>query len=174
MKRKINILLTQFPGMDARALRRCTGFPYCHASVGLEEDMNTFYSFVVKGFIVEDIQRYCKRAAFPCALYQLEVTEEVYEQVRNMLQNFVQRKPTLRYSYLGLFLSLLHIPSRWKHRYFCSQFVAEVLQRCRATRLRKSSTTYLPKDLHRLEDLKLIFQGDLPHMLQRFPAPGCT
>jgi hypothetical protein len=172
MKRKINILLTQFPGMDAKALRRCTGFPYCHASVGLEEDMNTFYSFVVKGFIVEDIHRYCKRDASPCALYQLEVTPEVYERVRNLLQSFVRQKPKLRYSYLGLLLSLIHIPSRWKHRYFCSQFVAQVLQRCHATRLRKSSTTYLPRDLHRLQDLRLVFQGDLPHMLERYATPA--
>lgn len=172
MTRKINILLTQFPGLDARALRKCTRFPYCHASVGLDEDINTFYSFVVKGFIVEDIHRYCKKDAFPCALYQLEVSQEVYDRTCDMLRSFVERRTTLRYSYLGLFLSLVHIPSRWKHRYFCSQFVAEVLQRCRATRLKKSSSTYLPKDLHRLEDLKLIFQGDLRQMLHRFPAPS--
>lgn len=171
MKRKIFILLTRFPGLDAKALTCYTRFPYSHASVGLDEDMNTFYSFVVKGFIVEDIARYCKpgRDPFPCALYELQVSQAVYDRVKEMLQSFVARKSSLRYSPWGLLLSLIHIPSRWKGRYFCSQFVAEVLQRCKATHLRKSSTLYLPKDLHKLKDLKMIFQGDLLHMTKRYP-----
>ena len=172
-KRKLFILLTQFPGLDAKAMRCWTRFPYTHASIGLEEDLNTFYSFVVKGFIVEDISRYNKpgRPPFPCALYELEVTQAVYDRVKDLLQNFVKHRSTLRYSYWGLLLSLIHIPSRWKGRYFCSQFVAEVLQRCKATRLKKSSTLYLPKDLHRLNDLKLVFQGDLLNMTQAYPSP---
>ncbi|MBQ7345675.1 MAG: hypothetical protein IJW45_06410 [Oscillospiraceae bacterium] len=176
MTRKIYILLTRFPGLDAKALSCYTRFPYSHASVGLEEDTNTFYSFVVKGFIVEDIARYCKadRPPFPCALYELEVTQAVYDRVKDLLQNFVKHRSTLRYSYWGLLLSLIHIPSRWKGRYFCSQFVAEVLQRCKATRLKKSSTLYLPKDLHRLTDLKLVFQGDLLNMTQTYPSPAGT
>lgn len=173
MKRKLFILLTRFPGLDAKALTCYTRFPYSHASVGLDEDMNTFYSFVVKGFIVEDIARYCKpgRDPFPCALYELEVSQAVYDRVKEMLQSFVARKSSLRYSYIGLLLSLIHIPSRWKGRYFCSQFVAEVLQRCKAAHLKKSSTLYLPKDLHHLRDLKMVFQGDLLRMTKHYAAP---
>ena len=171
-QRRIFVLLTQFPGREARLLRWYTGCPYTHVSLGLDEDMNTFYSFVMKGFIVEDIARYCAkpgRAPFPCALYELEVTQAVYDRMKALLQSFVARKASLRYSHFGLFLSLIHIPSRRKGRYFCSQFVAEVLQRCKATHLKKSSTLYLPKDLHRLNDLKMIFQGDLLHMTKRYP-----
>ena len=51
-----------------------------------------------------------------------------------------------------MFLSLIHIPTRWKGRYFCSQFVAEVLHKCQAAKLKKSSTLYLPKDLNKLRE----------------------
>ena len=119
MTRKIYILLTRFPGLDAKALSYYTRFPYSHASVGLEEDTNIFYSFVVKGFIVEDIARYCRadRPPFPCALYELEVTQAVYDRVKDLLQNFVKHRSTLRYSYWGLLLSLIHIPWKLKNRY---------------------------------------------------------
>lgn len=168
--RKIFVLLTQFPGLDSRALRWWTRFPYSHVSLGLDEDMNTFYSFVVKGFIVEDISRYNKpgRMPFPCELYALEVSEETYQAVRKNLLTFVNKRSSLSYTRLGLILTLIHIPWRLKNRYICSQFVAETLQRCTPARLKKHSTLYLPKDFPHFKELQMVFQGDLLRMAQRF------
>lgn len=171
-KRKLYVLLTQFPGLDAKAMRYYTRFPYTHASIGLEENLNIFYSFVNKGFIVENISRYNKpgRAPFPCALYELEVAQPIYDAVKRMIQNFIKNRSTLRYDTLGLFLSLIKIPNRRHGRYFCSQFVAEVLHRCNAARLNKNSALYLPKDFQRLQGLTMIFQGDLLRMSKKYAA----
>ena len=168
--RKIYVLLTQFPGMDSKALRLWTRFPYSHVSLGLEEDMNTFYSFVVKGFIVESIARYNRpgRKPFPCELYALDVSQDTYQAVRGNLLTFVNKQASLSYTRLGLILSLIHIPWKLRNRYICSQFVAEMLQRCTAVRLKKHSTLYLPKDFPRLGDLKMIFRGDLRRMALQF------
>lgn len=170
MKRKMYVMLTQFPGIDAKALRYYTRFPYIHASIGLEEDMNTFYSFVIKGFIVEDIARYNKpgRDPFPCALYELEVSEEAYQKAKQMLQNFVANKNALRYSKWGLFLCLIGIPNHLRRQYFCSHFVAEILQRSKAAKLKKSSSLYLAKDLSRLKGVQLVFQGNLQRYCAQF------
>ena len=168
--RKLFVLLTQFPGFDSKALRWWTQFPYSHVSLGLDEDMNTFYSFVVKGFIVEDISRYNKpgRAPFPCVLYSLDVTEETYQAVRKNLLTFVSRKSKLRYTKLGLILSLIRIPWKLKDQYICSHFVAQTLNRCTATRLKKDATLYLPGDFPKLKELRMIFQGDLAKFSRRF------
>jgi len=48
MEHTITILLTQYPTKMASVLRFLTDFPYAHASIGLSEDRNTFYSFVKK------------------------------------------------------------------------------------------------------------------------------
>mgnify|MGYP002514939530 CR=1 FL=1 len=173
--RKLYILLTRFPGLDSDALRWWTRFPYTHASIGLDEDMNTFYSFVVKGFIIEDIARYNRkpgRDPFPCALYELEVSPVVYAKAKQMLQNFVSNRNNLHYNTLGMLLSLIKIPSRRQSHYFCSHFVAELLQRCNAAQLKKRSTLYLPKDLQKLKGIRMIFQGDLLRMSKQFPALG--
>ncbi len=168
--RKIYVLMTQYPGFDAKILRWCTGFPYTHTSVGLEEDMDTFYTFVSKGYLVESITRYEKpdRPSFPCALYEIIVTEEVYGQVKKMVNDYKARKRILKYSTLGIILCFFGIPFRRKNHYFCSQFVAEVLHKCKVLRLKKRSTLYLPKDISKHKELKLIFIGTHLSFVEKF------
>lgn len=60
MKYKINILLTRFPDNGSKAISFFKRSFYTHASIGLGEDLNTFYSFVWKGFLVEKVTRYVK------------------------------------------------------------------------------------------------------------------
>lgn len=173
--RKLLLLLTRFPGAGSRAVGLLTWSYYTHASIGLEEDPNTFYSFVCKGFIVEKINRYLKpdRPPFPCTLYELEVSEETYQEVKRLLQHFVEQKDELHYSRLGVALSILRIPYRRKGCYFCSQFVAEVLWRSRAAQLKKSSALYLPRDLHQIHGIKIRFCGNLLHMLNQMAPVLC-
>lgn len=169
--KKIYILLTQFPGWNSRAIQLWTRFPYTHASVGLEEDLDTFYSFVYKGFIVESINRYNKpgRTPMPCALYSLDVSPDTYETAKQMLHSFSHNRAMLHYSRFGVVMGLvLRIPFRRKNHYFCSQFVADVLMHCKALRLKKDSTLYLPKDFSRAKELNMVFRGDLLRMARCF------
>ncbi|MBQ8625339.1 MAG: hypothetical protein IJ419_04100 [Agathobacter sp.] len=169
-KRKVYVLLTRFPDNGAKVIQALTGSFYSHASIGLEEDMNTFYSFVVKGFIVEDITRYIKpdREPFPCQLYELEVSEKVYRAVKRIIQFYVRRKQELSYTKLGVVLSLLRIPFKRKNKYICSQFVAEVLKRAKAAKLKKFTVLYLPGDFKKLSEMKLVFEGNLQSFITHF------
>ena len=105
----ITILLTQYLTKMASVLRFLTAFPYTHASIGLSEDRNTFYSFVKKGFIVEKVTRFHKpdRAPFPCALYEIPVSESFYQRIKGLLAKYVARKEDLRYTHRSMLLSLL-------------------------------------------------------------------
>ena len=168
--RKLYVLMTQYPGFDAKVLRWRTGFPYTHTSIGLEEDMDTFYTFISKGFLVESITRYEKpdRPSFPCALYEIAVTEEVYENVKKTVNAYKEQKSTLKYSTLGLIMCFLRISLERKNYYFCSHFVAEVLQKCKVLKLKKKSTLYFPKDISKHKELKLIFQGNHIGYVEKF------
>ena len=163
---KINILLVRYPGAMADFMCRLTGFPYTHATIGLGEDLNTFYSFVYKGFIVEKITRYLKphRKSFPCALYEIEVSEYTYRHIAALLRSYAMRKSFLRYTRFSLALSLFRIPFKRKDYYFCSHFVAEVLQRSQAVRLQKNSVLCLPQDFHELRESRRVFTGDMQGM----------
>ena len=176
-RRKVFILLTRFLTKSAGPLGVLTGCYYTHTSIGLDEDMNTFYSFVCKGFVVEKITRYLKpeRTPLPCQLYELEVSEQVYQRLKKHLRSFEKRKPLFRYTKLGVFMCLLRIPFRQKHHYFCSQFVAEALMKSEAAQLKKDCSLYLPKDFRKLPGVRLHFQGNLSSMASHFgmlPSPA--
>lgn len=170
MRKKIYILLTRFPDNGSKILEFLTGCHYCHAAIGLGEDMNHFYSFKKKGFIIEEITRYLKpnRTPFACQLYQIEVSGKIYGKVKHLLEHFAARKNQMHYSNLGVVLSLMRIPFKRPYHYFCSQFVAEVLMLSRAAKLKKSSTLYLPGDLRKLAGVQLVFHGNMRDFAQRF------
>ena len=171
MKKKLYLLLTRFPDRGTKWIRLFRNGYYPHASIGLEEDLNTFYSFVFKGFIVEKITRYVKpeQEPFPCQLYTLEVPEAVYRRVKDTLEYFVLAKEILHYTKTGLVLSLLRIPyKRPTFGFFCTQFVAELLHQCGAVTLKRRSTRYFAEDLRKLPGMKLHFQGNMAQMIRRF------
>lgn len=174
-KRKLYLLLIRFPDTGSKMIHALTGFNYTHASIGLDEDLNTFYSFVVKGFIVERIDRYVKpdKTPMPCRLYELEVSQRVYDRVKEIVQAFELQRHHFEYSRMGVVMGLCHIPYKRRFKYFCSQFVAEVLNNSSAVKLRKNSNLYFPDDLRRLPGMKLDFQGNLKGLLLRNqPAQG--
>lgn len=168
-QRKIYILLTRFSDHGTKAIEVLTGCYYPHTSIGLDEDLNTFYSFVTKGFRVEKITRYVRpdREPYPCELYEFKVSEKVYGSIKEVLNYYVEFRSLLRYSKVGLVLSLLRIPyKRDRFSCFCSQFVAEVLQHSGAITLKKKSTRYFSEDLKKLPGMKLCFRGTMETMIE--------
>ena len=169
-KKKIYILLTRLPNTAAPIIEAMTGSYYTHTSIGLEEDMNTFYSFGFKGFVAEKITQRVRpdKTPFPCQLYELEVPSGVYASIKDIIARFQARSEELHYSHFGVVMCLLRIPFRRKNHYFCSQFVAEVLKKSEATRLRKYTSLYVAQDFKRLPGMKLAFHGNLLSMLLCF------
>ncbi len=169
-KRKIYILLTRLYDNGSKAIGILTNSYYTHASIGLEEDLNTFYSFVTKGFKIEKITKYVcpDREPYPCLLYEMEVSQKIYGAIKQTIQDFISKKDIYRYAKLGVVLGLFHIPIVQKRHYFCSQFVAEVLGSTNAVHLTKSSALYYPRDLSDLPNKRIIFQGNLKSFLNRF------
>lgn len=168
--KKIYILMTQYPGLDAKILRLRSGYPYTHASVGFEEDPDTFYTFVSKGFLVESIRRYEKpdRPSFQCALYEIEVSEDVYDELKKNVLKYKENRTNLKYSTMGLVMCFIKVPYRRRNHYFCSQFVAEVLQESGVLQLKKKSCLYFPKDIASHSQLKLIFEGNHLKFVEKF------
>lgn len=168
--KKIYILTTRFPDNGAKIIQALTGAVYSHTSIGLSEDLNQFYTFVKKGFMVEDVTRYVKpgRKPFPCQLYEIEVSDRTYETVKRILGFFERNKHKMSYANMGLVMSLCRIPFKRKYSFFCSQFVGEVLKRGKVTKIKKPTNFFFSNDIRKLEGVKLIFEGNLQTMIQHF------
>ncbi|MCM1497214.1 MAG: hypothetical protein NC124_01985 [Clostridium sp.] len=169
-KYKVNILLMRFPDNASKAISFFKQSFYTHVSIGLEEDLNTFYSFVWKGFLVEKITRYAKseRTPCPCLMYELEVSEKAYQKAKKILLEFESNKDIYHYAKLGVVLGIIGIPLRQKNRYFCSQFVAEVLEKSNIQKLKKNSALYYPNDFNKLSEAVLVFQGSLKNFIKHY------
>ena len=160
----ITILLTQYPTKMASVLRFLTAFPDTHASIGLSEDRNTFYSFVKKASSWKrspastsptEHPSPARCMSFPCRRRSITASRRCCRPLKPG-----NRSCAIPIAPCPLSL-LLYIPYERKDCYFCSHFVAEVLQRGNWLHQEKDSILYLPRDFTRLPGVRQVFRGDL-------------
>ena len=154
------VLLTKYPGRFSRMLACLSGRGYTHASIGLE-DGDRFYSFSFRGFTEETPEKPRRHGVTAGRCYRIPVTDGAYRLVEARLRAIAARRGDYHYNYVGVALCLLHLPFRWRNRYFCSQFVAELLSASGAVSLRKAPSLYLPNH----------FPAELDGVGQMAPSP---
>lgn len=169
--RKIYIVLTQTKTYPARAIRFYTNEPYAHASLAFDENLDEMYSFARRGlynpFNAGFIREYIDRGVFgrfestTCCIYQLRITEEQYKRLQSEIEIFNRNKNSYSYNYLGLIGAAFNIPVRSKYRYFCSQFVAYILEKSGIYIFDKNYALVKPKDIRINPYLETIYQGKL-------------
>lgn len=146
--RIITVLLTRYHSTFANFIYWVSGRGYTHASLGLDEKDGYYYSFNFNGFKKEYPGKR-KKIYGNSISYKLEVSQEEYETIREAILEMEHHKEQYRYSRLSLLFCLIHIPCKIENQYFCSQFVAEMLQLSKSVKLKKSASLYLPNDLPR-------------------------
>ncbi len=158
---KIYILLQKHKGLIGGLYCPFKGDIYNHASIGICENMSEFYSFRSKWGFCEEHPFYFNKEykrTLLCTIYEINVSSDVYLKIENEIRRFKLKKNDLHYSYLSLFLSVLGIKHHFLNRYYCSEFVAEILSTSGALNLAKDSSIYFPKDFHK-EEVKLFYEG---------------
>lgn len=144
----ITILLTKYSDWFGRFICCISKNSYSHASISIDESEEIFYSFNKKGFVIEKPKKKTPRTRLPGSVcIRMQVPNETYELIKKEIDLFLETKDQYTYSRLGVVLCLLHIPHKFENRYFCSQFVAEILSKAGAIELQKKETLYLPGQL---------------------------
>ena len=177
----IYILLTRSDTLLSRLVQFFTQDPYTHASISFDEGLQPLYSSARKngetmfpaGPCTEVFHRgfYHKHQSIPCALYELRVDDETYEAARAEAQRFAKNSDLYSFNILGLILCKLNIPFHPRYKYFCSQFVAEILDRSSALELPKDTSLMKPMDYTRLPELKCRFRGLLRDLVRMRVQP---
>ena len=160
---KLLIVLTRLPDFGSRIIGFITRSHYTHASIALEEDPSSFYSFTLKGFRIEHPKGLLgsNHVPFPCRIYSIDVPESIYQKAKRIIGTFTVNKEKYHYSVAGIILALFHIPLSISRQFYCSHFVADILERSGAMNLQKQSCLYMPCDLQRLKGLSLCFAGTI-------------
>ena len=169
--RTIYIVLTQTKTYPARAIKLYTKEPFAHASIAFDENLEEMYSFARRGkynpFNAGFIREYIDRGVFGrfkstrCSIYRLYITERQYQNLRKEIDIFVRNKNSYSYNYLGLIAAAFNIPVRSKSRYFCSQFVAYVLEKSGINIFSKSYALVKPRDIRTNPYLIPVYEGML-------------
>lgn len=174
--KKIYILLTRSNTWISKLINLTTGDTYTHASISFESSLQPLYSFsrecihlpLPAGLRHEplDYGFFKKYDTIPCALYELEVSDDVYDAAKEEVEQMMAKRASYRFSVLGLILCRLNIPFHRKRHFFCSQFVSEVLARSRALHLPKDTALMRPNDYTTIPELLCMFRGRLNDLLQ--------
>lgn len=149
--RIITILLTKYSSLFSSFISCLAGRGYSHASIATDDTMENFYSFNHKGFVIETLSKRIRWKAERTLCIQIMVSQEAYALTLEQIDFFIAQKERYKYSKIGTFLCLLHIPHKFQNQYFCSQFVAEMLSLSGVLELKRDPSLYLPN--HFLKEL---------------------
>lgn len=144
----ISILFSTYTDFISRLIALFSGFDCTHVSISLDNEDEYFYAFNTKGFRKEYPRKHKKRTKENVCL-RMQISEAQYKKIRNRLNKFERKKHKYSYDYLGIFLCLFRLHRRTEFKYFCSSFVAELLEKAEVVSLEKKNTRYLPSQLKR-------------------------
>ena len=123
MSKTVYIVISQTGTALSRILKFITGAKYNHASISLEPDLSTMYSF---GRNYGTFKRF---SGTKVEVLSIAVSEGQYINLGQMLEGMAKNKKRYHYNYLGLFLAGANIHYRQANSYYCSEFVKEMLVR---------------------------------------------
>lgn len=167
----IYILLTHSGSLLSKCINVYTKEPYTHVSIALDINLNELYSFgrinpsnpIFAGFVKEDIINgtYARFPETRCRLYSLKVNDIQYRRLKKELNKFKINRDKYGYNLLGLFGVMLNLPIKRRYNYFCSQFVATLLNNSGICLFDKHPALVSPRDFRKCKELNLVYEGRL-------------
>lgn len=147
-----------------------------HASISFDLELRDVYSFGRKklrnplfaGMIRENLRDPFYSAA-ECAIFRLPVSEDEYRRVRVRVDAMMAERDRYGYSLLGLAGVLLGRKLHRKNTFFCSHFVASVLEDTAFYRFGKPSCFVTPGNLEQAYRSYEIYRGKLSGYLGTAP-----
>lgn len=180
----VYILLTRTDTLFARLLHGMGGSRYTHASLALDRDLGRMYSFARRyepfmlpgGFIRENIHAgvFGRCGGADSLLLELPVSRATYEAIERQMTVMASAGSCWDYDVLGLALAGLGIPHVRPGKYFCSQFVADVLERTGALTLPCHPSLIRPEDFARMPGFRVVYRGPLAWADRCRPLPAAA
>lgn len=120
----------------SKAIKAISHSEYSHASICFDSSLDKMYSFARKdprnpfigGFRYESIGKgFYEQKEIPYAVYVVPCTESQVKKMKKRLNYFIQNQEKFTFDFTGLVTNYLGIVNNPAHRWFCSRFVADVL-----------------------------------------------
>lgn len=166
--RNVYLLLTDTGTLFTRMIKLYTKECLNHASISFDSELKEVYSFgrkrprnpFIGGFVKEDVRSELFKNA-SCEIYVFNVTDIQYQNMLLLIKEIERNEQLYRYNLLGLFAIALNKKLHRKHAFFCSHFVATVLQEGRLLDTTKHISMVTPQDLKQYASHRLVYRGNL-------------
>jgi hypothetical protein len=167
----VYILLTNTGTLFTRTIKLYTRAEYNHVSIAFDSNLNSLYSFgrlnpyipMIGGFVRENIKKGTfgrfKNTTF--TLYSFTVDEDTFNNMFKIVREFEDKRTLYKYNIIGLLAVILNIPLERENAFFCSQFVAFVLQKSGMDIFGKPASLVTPVDFLESNNLNFISRGKL-------------
>ncbi len=164
--KNVYIILTETGTWFSGLIGRFTGDAMNHASISFDPSLKEVYSFGRKnlnnpfdgGLVKENMQSSAYRK-WSFAIYKLEVSAAEYDRMQAFVADMMKEQSKYKYNLLGLFGVLLGKPYAPQDRFFCSQFVAAVLEQADRILMDNHQALVKPGDFAASPKLQPLYQG---------------
>lgn len=167
--RKIYILLMHTKTIPSKLVKFFTRYEYSHVAISLDESCYTTYSFgrrslynILNGGLSiqqKDGKFFKKFNKSVCKIYEIEVTDEQYNDVKSLLEDMASNIEKYKYDFLGIVPRWFKIPVTFENKFVCSYFVAYILDRAKIYKFKKNIALTVPKDFENIKRAKEIYKG---------------
>lgn len=167
--KKIYIILTHTGTILSQIIKKYTKDEFSHISISLNKELTEMYSFgrlhpynpVWGGFVHEYINKGTYRRFFKtrAKVYELEVTNEQYEKVKENICKIKSENENKKYKFniTGLFAVGFHKTIKREHSFYCAEFVKYVMENSNINL--DLPDPIKPEDFKKIEGLKEIYRG---------------
>jgi len=168
--RSVYVVLTRTNTIISRLIHFFTRDEYTHAAISLDMELKHMYSFgriwtyypFYGGFKHEFIDKGAYRFSkiLPGVIIELNISEEKYSKMLEILNQFISNPKNYKYNYFGLINNYIKKESYCDYRFLCSEFVYYVLNESQIINFNKPRNLIRPQDFLSLEG-KIVYRGDL-------------
>ena len=165
---RIYVVLTKTNTILSRLIGIIKNDEYTHASISLNKNLETMYSFgrrnkynpFIGRFVKENLDEgvFGLQKNLKGLVLELKVTPEQYKKIEELLSEFIINSNNYRYNYFGLVNSVLNIEAYSNDCFLCSEFVYYILYECGVANLNKPRNLVRPVDLLKLNG-QVVFKG---------------
>lgn len=165
--KKIYVVLTQTYSGLARTIKYFTKDTYSHASISFDKECNEMYSFGRKFkyfplygiFLKEDLNKgLFQNKKSLIAIYEIEVTPKQFEKAKRKVKQI--KKTNKGYNIMGLLLAKFKVKLH-RNKYYCSEFVYEVLSSDGVDILDKNVVLFRPEELIEHSEFNKVYEGKI-------------
>ncbi len=173
--KEIYIILTHTGTVLSNIVRAYTKKPFSHVSIALDKDLQQMYSFgrlkpsnpFFGGFVHEYIHKGTFKRFYNTRtkIYSLEVTEEQYEKMKEIIDKMERQKEKYKFNILGLFAVAFNIKVRRENALYCAEFVKYLFDESKINN--DLPEIIKPVDFEKIKGVKQVYKG----LLRNYKAP---